>query len=53
MKESKFTSTYRFIGLLKYWLRDAPTGLTSNNCTLCLCVLNLSENKQRLVPLTP
>jgi len=35
-----------------YWLRDAPIGLTFNNCTtLYLCVLYLSE-KQRLVPLT-
>jgi len=41
---------------IAYWLRDAPTGLTFNNCTLCptlyLCVLYLSERKQRLVPLT-
>jgi hypothetical protein len=38
-----------------YWLRDAPTGLTVKNlhsATLYLCVLYLSENKQRLVPLT-
>ena len=26
----------RYINLFKaYWLRDAPTGLTFNNCTLC------------------
>jgi hypothetical protein len=40
-----------------YWLRDAPTGLTFNSCKLCpqsiFFVLYLSENKQRLVPLTP
>ena len=39
-----------------YWLRDAPTGLTFNNRTLCphcIYVLYLFENKQRLVPLTP
>ena len=39
-----------------YWLRDAKTSLTFNNCTLCPhCIyvfLYLSENKQRLVPLT-
>ena len=36
-----------------YWLRDAPT---FNNCTLCphciYVIFYLSENKQRLVPLT-
>jgi len=39
-----------------YWSRDAPTGLTFNNCTPCPhCIygLYLSENKQRLVLLTP
>ena len=35
------------------WLTDAQTSLTLNNCTLCPhCVSYLSENKQRLVPLT-
>jgi len=37
------------------WLHDASTGLTFSRCTLCphcLCVLYLSENKRRLVPLT-
>jgi len=31
-----------------YWLRDAPTCLMFNNCTLCprcICVLYLSENR--------
>jgi hypothetical protein len=40
---------------LTFWLRDAPTSLTFNNCTLCahcIYVLYLSENKQRFVPLT-
>jgi hypothetical protein len=44
------------INLLKpNWLRDAPSVLTFNNCTLyphCIYVLCLSENKQRLVSLT-
>jgi hypothetical protein len=38
-----------------YWLRDEPSGLTFNNFTLCphsICVLYLSENKQRFLPLT-
>ena len=39
-----------------YWLREAPADLTFQQLyvlpTLYLCVLYLSENKQRLVPLT-
>jgi hypothetical protein len=36
---------------LTFWLRDAPTTLTFNNCTLCPhCIYVLC--KQRLVPLT-
>jgi hypothetical protein len=39
-----------------YWLRDAPTCSNIQQLyalpTLYLCVLYLSENKQRLVPLT-
>ena len=39
-----------------YWLRDAPIALTIQQLyalpTLYLCVLYLSQNKQRLVPLT-
>jgi hypothetical protein len=36
---------------LTFWLRDAPTSLTFNNCTLCPhCMYVLC--KQRLVPLT-
>jgi len=38
--------------LKAYWLRDVPTGLTFALPTLYLCVLYLSENKQRLVPFT-
>jgi hypothetical protein len=37
--------------VLTFWLRDAPTSLTFNNCTLCpLGIYVLC--KQRLVPLT-
>jgi len=48
----KFFRIYLFKA---YWLRDAPSDLTFNNCILCshfIYVLYLSENKQRLVPLT-
>jgi hypothetical protein len=59
VKKNGFPQQYdACVNLLK------PTGhlmhqqfLTFNNCTLCptlyLCVLYLSQNKQRLVPLTP
>jgi len=40
-----------------YWLRDAPKDFNIQQLyalpTLYLCVLYLSQNKQRLVPLTP
>jgi hypothetical protein len=36
---------------LTFWLRDAPTSLTLNNCTVCPhCIYVFC--KQRLVPLT-
>jgi hypothetical protein len=39
-----------------YWSRDAPKGSTFRQLyalpALYLCVLYLSDNKQRLVPLT-
>jgi hypothetical protein len=41
----------QWLNLLTFWLRDAPTSLTFNNCAFCphcVCVYC----KQRLVPLT-
>jgi hypothetical protein len=40
-----------YLSCLTFWLRDAPTSLTFNNCTFCPhCIYVYC--KQRLVPLT-
>jgi hypothetical protein len=47
---NSWNSEYSFIQPLKvYWLHDAPTGLTFNNCTLCphciyVCCIYLRKN---------
>jgi hypothetical protein len=46
-----YLNTEQIDALLTFWLRDASTSLTFNNCTLCPhCIYVLC--KQRLVPLT-
>ena len=50
LKLTRFSIYFNFQKV--YWSRDAPIQQLYVLPTLYLCVLYLSENKQRLVPLT-
>jgi hypothetical protein len=50
----KYPLTLRYINLLKpFWLRDAPTGLTFNNCMFCPnCICFVFTCQQRTTCVT-